>query len=409
MMNTLPPRLSTLFQDTQARYAAQWSTFDRELEQLKGGLDALGAAHEADLCEAFIAQVEDAPRPAPRLPVIGAQFVAGINDFIARWSAPAAVASTAQEPPAEAPLGAPAERGDGAELQDPLIKVDHEATAAPRAPRGDAVQPDLGAPGAGPEPRAPRPANTAHQVSALVRRIEGLAWELFDAAQRQHLVSELVCRVRHLKKRGDADPEGQLDGALATLAEVCTRFALKPPAGLRASDPDLDWGALAEKHRLDRTSHAAPGPLKAKLVIPYALGASVTSESAEDPCGLPSTPRLLLRTAKAPLVIVGGIVKPDKLQRLRATYASVEWVATECGSGHHAIDGLVRRIREGRVGAVIVLHELMAHSRFDPLVKACRNHREMPMICAGKGGRAAMRNALSELELCLEKSALPSD
>jgi hypothetical protein len=108
-------------------------------------------------------------------------------------------------------------------------------------------------------------------------------------------------------------------------------------------------------------------------------------------------PHLFGVMAKAPLVIVGG---PPHLERLNAlpqgSLGHVEWIDTT-RQGTHAIGNLERRIRDQRIGAIVILEGLVQHRHTDPLISAARI-ADLPHCFAGKGGRAALLQALKELE-----------
>lgn len=109
---------------------------------------------------------------------------------------------------------------------------------------------------------------------------------------------------------------------------------------------------------------------------------------------------------KSPLVVVGGssplsksrIVPKELIQR-------IEWVDTR-HQGTHAIGNLERRIREGRVSALILVEGMVQHRHTDPLVSAARA-AQVPCAYAGKGGTLALKTALDEIEKALESNASP--
>jgi hypothetical protein len=115
-------------------------------------------------------------------------------------------------------------------------------------------------------------------------------------------------------------------------------------------------------------------------------------------------PRLVRAAARAPLVIVGGVSKRERLldwpARLRE---KLEWIDTT-RQGTHAIGNLERRIRERRLAALVVLEGMLSHRHSDPLIAAARQVG-LPHAYAGKGGRASFARALGELETSLAQRA----
>ena len=115
-----------------------------------------------------------------------------------------------------------------------------------------------------------------------------------------------------------------------------------------------------------------------------------------------SWPRLTEAARRAPLVVVGGVTKRERLlewpERLRE---KLEWIDTT-RQGTHAIGNLEKRIRERRLAALIVLEGVISHRHSDPLIAAARQVG-LAHAYAGKGGRASLARALSELETTLSK------
>lgn len=118
----------------------------------------------------------------------------------------------------------------------------------------------------------------------------------------------------------------------------------------------------------------------------------------------PRWPNLLAAIAQAPFVVVGG---PPHLERLSVlpeqSVQQVEWIDTT-RQGTHAIGNLERRIRDHRIGGIIILEGLVQHRHTDPLVSAARS-TDLVHCFAGKGGRAALLQSLDELESRLAQKA----
>ncbi len=93
-----------------------------------------------------------------------------------------------------------------------------------------------------------------------------------------------------------------------------------------------------------------------------------------------------------PLVLVGGVVRRDRLGFVpREVLEKLEWIDTT-RQGTHAIGNLAQRMKAGRVGALILMEGLVGHRHSDPLVHASREVG-IPFEYAGKGGRAALARA----------------
>ena len=146
--------------------------------------------------------------------------------------------------------------------------------------------------------------------------------------------------------------------------------------------------------------------LRAPAPVPAPVPTKVTRPPEPEPEPEPeptSWPRLMEAARRAPLVVVGGVTKRERLlewpERLRE---KLEWIDTT-RQGTHAIGNLEKRIRERRLAALIVLEGVISHRHSDPLIAAARQVG-LPHAYAGKGGRASLARALSELETTLSKS-----
>jgi hypothetical protein len=131
----------------------------------------------------------------------------------------------------------------------------------------------------------------------------------------------------------------------------------------------------------------------------------VPSISPDSPVPLPNLeqephPQLLLALTRGPLVIVGGTPHPTRLVSLSSNIrAQTEWIDTT-HQGTHAIGNLERRIRERRIGALLLLEGLVQHRHSDPLISAARTV-DLPHAYGGRGGRATLSSALNELNRIL--------
>lgn len=138
-----------------------------------------------------------------------------------------------------------------------------------------------------------------------------------------------------------------------------------------------------------------------KPVRPVAVTPERVSPGSEVP-PVETHPWLRKALAQHPLVIVGG---PPHLERLSSlsldTEHTVEWVDTT-RQGTHAIGNLERRIRDGRISALLILEGLVQHRHSDPLVSTARV-THVPVAYGGKGGRTALVQSFDEIEMMLRQ------
>jgi hypothetical protein len=106
---------------------------------------------------------------------------------------------------------------------------------------------------------------------------------------------------------------------------------------------------------------------------------------------------LTLQMGQRAIVIAGGLCKDAKLKTIQRRFGvQVEWHEIDSDSSRD-VEALVGRIRSGRVGAVVILHGLMAHKVWDQIVFAC-TRSGVPYANAGRGGTGVIEQAFNDLE-----------
>ena len=118
----------------------------------------------------------------------------------------------------------------------------------------------------------------------------------------------------------------------------------------------------------------------------------------------PATAPLAVLTAHCigrKLVVIGAFAGRSKERLLPPPLEEcTEWVDTE-RDGVHAIGNLPQRIRQHRVGAVVILDRAVQHKHTEPILAAARD-TNTPVAFAGKGGRASLLRAVEQLDKRLE-------
>ncbi len=150
------------------------------------------------------------------------------------------------------------------------------------------------------------------------------------------------------------------------------------------------------------TKSVAPAPEQSPALprAPRSTGTVSDSAAASVNDGLP---HLTTATSRGPLVIVGGAPHKERLSHLPAELLQhIEWVDTT-RQGTHAIGNLERRIREGRLAALVLLELLVQHRHSDPLISAARSVG-LPHGYGGKGGKGALGEALASIERALSRA-----
>lgn len=210
------------------------------------------------------------------------------------------------------------------------------------------------------------------------------------------------------------EPIQRIEQALAAYrraveGQVASEYARDhslPSPGL-SGDPVATASALqAAVTALPELSGASSGPRSAPQPVAPAPPVSVAVEKlarAEAPTTqLPvEWGPLLRRVLSAPVVIVGGVVRSERLEFApREVMERVEWVDTT-RQGTHAIGNLPQRIKAGRVAALVMMEGLIGHRHSEPLVHVAREVG-LPLEFAGKGGRAALARAFISINQKLD-------
>jgi hypothetical protein len=223
----------------------------------------------------------------------------------------------------------------------------------------------------------------------------------------EQLRSEL--HAKKLKSQADLDLVKQLISELevARQAQLVATFSeqkgLRPPTNKGASSAEIARKLLAAVQAISEVQNAEPSlPRPGPAAEPRRpLDTPVRELPQSPPDDRPEDrtlwPQLLKCDRGAPIVVVGGSPRPEKLDAtLGALSDRVEWIETS-RHGTHAIGNLAQRIRQRRVSALIVLDAVVGHKHSDPLVSAAREVR-IPTTYAHKGGVAALARAFTQLE-----------
>lgn len=191
-------------------------------------------------------------------------------------------------------------------------------------------------------------------------------------------------------------------GALAAEFSREHRLKSSPPSApdpaKLAQDLLLTVQALPELGLTDRPRRATqvlPAPSEEVLVKLPPGSARAAAPAIPD-----SLPLVGAALTRGPVVIVGGLMRQDRLARLpKALVSKIEWIDTNRG-GSHAIGNLAQRIRQNRVAALIIIDGQVSHKHTDPVLAAAREVN-VPAAYAGKGGQNALLRAVLELEKML--------
>lgn len=211
---------------------------------------------------------------------------------------------------------------------------------------------------------------------------------------------DAAARVEAIRSAADAYPS-------AVEQQIVRDFSQSHGFGSAASGPSATAAAerlLAAVHQLpELLERTDPKPSRqasraAAPLTPEPANASAQADGRAAP-SLASSGRKALEAlaAERPLVVVGRLGKRERLEALTPELPpDVEWLDTN-QHGMAAIGNLDRRIREHRVGALVLMEGCLSHKHTEPLISAARQHG-VAFAYANKGGKQSILRALDELE-----------
>lgn len=228
-------------------------------------------------------------------------------------------------------------------------------------------------------------------TSRVIRRLTALAYE------------KGIADVYGLNRKHMGDWDGLAARARARREALQSAPAKPRPSNPEAAKPEPD----AESSKSSPTESGqfdvvkVPDAATTQISRPVPIEVESAPVSEPEPASI-QLPRLLAACDRGPVVMVGGIVKPDKVQAIRERFGvDIEWVDTS-RSGNNTIGSVEKRIREKRLAAVIVLQGLISHKHFEPLVGAARQVN-LPFAYADKAGTGSVGRALAEIERALAR------
>jgi len=253
------------------------------------------------------------------------------------------------------------------------------------------------------------PTLTDPMVQALYNAFDAIDFSEMPNDIFRATAEEYACLAREKQDRGAADPHDCIGRIVRRITAFAYARDFRDIFGLSRSHSDPDWGARAlrahrERARLLAAPPAAPRAIGHRITIPDAVRAAVVPPvEAQPETEVLNLPLLKQLTAAKGLVIFGGVVKPDKLYRLQEQFGDeVEWIIAECGQ--RAIKALEVRAREGRVGAIVFLEDLMSHEvHYKPILEATRQSGVL-VAYGGKAGKGTLAQAFTELEAMLARA-----
>lgn len=243
---------------------------------------------------------------------------------------------------------------------------------------------------------------------ALKVDFEAVDYEALSDLDFSSYATEFAALARLRQERGLAAEGSELESRIIRrlTALAHQRNLPRPVFGLSRSHRG-DWEGIARRAREERERRGASAARPERAAAGFPSSKSLrTTKSVDDDAGDDEAreeeplelPRLRAKAAQAEVALVGGVVKNEKLERVRArTGIEVEWIGLDAGKSAAAVTALAKRIRDGRLAALVLLNGLMDHKQSEPLVTAARE-TGLPVAYADKAGKGALVKAFVELE-----------
>ncbi len=248
-----------------------------------------------------------------------------------------------------------------------------------------------------PEPRRPSHPEQPHPgVRQLVDDfgrydLDGLSTPMFKA-----VAEELAARIRLLQEQGVSDPDDSLAYVMRALTSASYKRGIRNIFSLNQRH-QADWQQKIGQARRQREKlDAAPSKPK-PIANPKKHDDDDDDHDDDEPREPWNLPRLAARASTGAVVMVGGVVKQVKLDRLREHLGfDVEWLGTAT-NGMGSTTALERRIREGHVATVVVLEGLISHKHSEQVVDAARQ-AGVPLAYGGTAGIGKLKAAFEKIE-----------
>ncbi len=104
-----------------------------------------------------------------------------------------------------------------------------------------------------------------------------------------------------------------------------------------------------------------------------------------------------LRALEGPILLAGGMLVPEKITSIKQRFGfDVDWHVIDHDSPRGE-NSLEKRVRAGKVGAVVLLEGVMRHSTWKSIVDAC-DSAGVVYAMGDKAGTASLESAFNDLE-----------
>lgn len=286
--------------------------------------------------------------------------------------------------------GAPIERPEGEARQNLLAAID--GLVAFLASGGPAQE------GPKVEPTPPKPALSPEEagvVQQLLTEIDDLSTDdhpLRLTPLLQAMAAEIRLWLDRVPSHGDLYHE--LSGRIPFLGKIRREAGIEEFVKGLSRDHRADWARVAREARAK--------------VKRYDLDAGEAVAPRKDPSGRDKTEVTekisyvwpdwpSLRSLERPVYLVGGLPKAEKVAQVRERFGiDVQWYAIEASSAK-ATSALLERVRNGSIGAVVLLEGLVSHTVSDEIRTTCLAEGT-PFAFGDRAGIADLSRALEQIE-----------
>lgn len=245
-------------------------------------------------------------------------------------------------------------------------------------------------------------------IRVLIAKVDGLSqkkWKEHPPQRLLPLIQAYAAEIRYWQEKVSSSSHlhWQLGQSVKMLAAIKYDSGITEFVKGLAQDSKADWGHLAQvayghvrkfdqdaaKPLIPKKGEAPPSKPSKPQKVENEVEPAPTSFS------WPKLPKLRAATAVKPLVFVGGIPAPNKIESVHERFGfEIEWVEVYRNKGDSSA---ITRVSNGTVGAVVILEKFLGHRTSEKLVEVCKA-KGIPWAYGGNAGTATLQRALELLD-----------
>lgn len=236
-------------------------------------------------------------------------------------------------------------------------------------------------------------------IRAVIARVETLSvskWKQFPSERLLPMIQAYAAEIRHWQESVPTTSHfhWQLGQSVKMLAAIKYESGLKEFVKGLAHDHTGDWVVLAAEAnaRIRKYDEDA-----ARALLPKKPKQAKVEKPEPEPVShsWPALPRLRATLAKKPLLFIGGISVPNKIESVMDRFGfEVEWIEVYRNKGDA---NATSRVNSGTAGAIIILEKFLGHRTSEKIIEVCKQ-KGIPYAYGGNAGLATLQRAFELLD-----------